>query len=319
MRTILPKVSLAGYNRNIDSLFSYPMTPAGKKTIATDGSLSTHNGFSLISNEKLLEIYSTMLKCRMLEERIHAVAKTRKYASALVTTSVHVAAIAGAAIDLLPGDTLAPSHGAFTPCFAKGMQLPAVFAFLFRSKTLPSPSFSALNIIPPSLSPARQLERAMSVAAAYRSKRNKKAVAVFSSDASCAAQDLDDAMMLAGKKKLPVLFVHETKSHADDRLKRAREYGFPGVAVEDDDAVAVYRVATEALAHARRGNGATLVECKPWPFDPKAGGKRRHAMHPIGKMEAYLASKGLFNRGFKSKLIAEFSRELDAAVKAALR
>ncbi len=295
------------------------MTPAGKKTIATDGSLSTHNGFSLISNEKLLEIYSTMLKCRMLEERIHALAKTRKDTAALATRSVHVAAIAGASIDLLRDDTLAPSHGAFTPCFAKGMQLRAVFTSVLRSKSLPRPSFSILNIVPPSLTAPKQLERAMAVAAVYKSKRSKRVVAVFSSDASCAAQELDDAMILAGKKKLPVLFVHETKSHADDRLKRVREYGFPGVAVEDDDAVAVYRVATEALAHARRGNGGTLIECKPWPFDVKSAGKRRHAMHPVSKMEAYLASKGLFSRGFKSKLIAQFSRELDAAVRAASR
>ena len=28
------------------------------------------NGFSLISDEKLLALYATMLKCRMLQERI---------------------------------------------------------------------------------------------------------------------------------------------------------------------------------------------------------------------------------------------------------
>jgi len=49
------------------SLSYYLMTKARKTQKTTDGSLSTHNGFSLISNEKLLEIYSMMLKCRMLE------------------------------------------------------------------------------------------------------------------------------------------------------------------------------------------------------------------------------------------------------------
>ena len=126
-------------------------------------------------------------------------------------------------------------------------------------------------------------------------------------------------MELAGKKKLPVLFVCETKSQDDDRLTRAKEYGVPAVAVEDDDAVAVYRVATEALAHARRGSGPTLIECRPWPFNEQGReqSKRPPAKHPIGKMEAYLASKGLFSKQFKSKLVAEFKRELDAAIETA--
>jgi hypothetical protein len=36
-------------------------------------------------------------------------------------------------------------------------------------------------------------------------------------------------------------------------------------------------------------------------------------------METYLAAKGLFSRQFKTKLVAQFNRELDAAIKAAAR
>ena len=127
-----------------------------------------------------------------------------------------------------------------------------------------------------------------------------------------------DAMKLAGKKRLPVLFVFETKVHDDERLMRAKEYSVPAVAVEDDDAVAIYRVTTEALAHARRGSGPTLIECRPWPFNDPRKSKRPPAMHPIGKMETYLTGKGLFNKRYKSKLATEFNRELDIAIKTAM-
>jgi len=283
----------------------------------SNGSLSTHNGFSLISNEKLLEIYSTMLKCRMLEERIHALRKEIGNRANAVAKQVHVAAIAGAAIDLLPGDTLAPSHCAFAPCFAKGLSLSAILSTIVGQRTAARPRYSALKLIPPSLSAGKQLERALEAAKAGKGKRNKSVVAVFSSDTSCGAGELESALLVAGKKKLPILFVYETKSSSDDRARRVKEYGFPVVAAEDDDAIAIYRVATEALAHARRGNGPTLIECKPWPFDDRGSGKRMPARHPIGKMETYLAGKGLFSRKFKTKLIADFSGELDAAVKAA--
>ena len=288
------------------------MTKARKTQSTSDGSLSTHNGFSLISNEKLLEIYSTMLKCRMLEERLNAVSKQSKNAKQRVHASVHIAAIAGAAIDLEKGDKLAPSPGALTPCFAKGMPLDAIFGSLNGG----SGSFGSRNLIRPTLSAEKQIERALEAAVRCKTKRNKKVVAVFSSDLSGAADELEETMRRAGKKKLPILFVCETKREDDDRISRAKKFGFPGVAVEDDDAVAVYRVATEALAHARRGNGPTLILCKPWPFTERGKGHRRHTMNPISKMEAYLASKGLFNRKFKSQVVAEFGRELDAAVEA---
>jgi TPP-dependent pyruvate/acetoin dehydrogenase alpha subunit len=283
-----------------------------------DGSLSTHNGFSLISNEKLLEIYSTMLKCRMLEERIRTLGKQGKSTAKTTGASVHVAAIAGAAIDLVNGDILAPSQGAMAPCFAKGMPLATILALATANGASPRVRYSAINVIPPSFPSAKQLERALVAAALCKGKRNKKVVVVFLNDTSGVSIELESAMALAGIKKLPILFVYETKSHESEQLLSAKEYGVPAVAVEDDDAVAVYRVATEALAHARRGSGPTLIECRPWPFSERASGKRAPAKHPIGKMESYLAGKNLFSRQFKSKLVAEFNRELDGAAKASL-
>jgi pyruvate dehydrogenase E1 component alpha subunit len=168
------------------------------------------------------------------------------------------------------------------------------------------------------LSAGKQLERALEAAKVCKVKRKKNVVIVFSNGASGAEGELESAMAQAGKKKLPILFVHETKSSADDRLLRVKDYDLPGVAVEDDDAVAVYRVATEALAHARRGNGPTLIECRPWPFDDRGSSRRVPAKHPIGKTETYLAEKGLFSRKLKTRLITDFSSELDAAVKAVM-
>ena len=292
------------------------MTKARKTEKSSDRSLSTHNGFSLISNEKLLAIYSTMLKCRMLEERIHALRKQIGNAAKNAGTQVHVAAIAGAAIDLLSGDTLAPSQGAFAPCFAKGLPIASILSAIVGQRPATRPRYSALKLIPPSLSGAKQLEHALEAAKLCKGKRNNCVVAVFSSDVSHPVGQLESAMLMAGMKKLPILFVCETKSNSDDRVRRVKEYGFPVVAVEDDDAIAVYRVATEALAHARRGNGPTLIECKPWPFNDGGSGKRMPAKHPIGKMETYLAGKGLFSRKLKAKLIADFGGELDAAARA---
>ena len=293
------------------------MTIARKKTSAPADSLSTHSGFSLISNEKLLELYITMLKCRMIEERFRILAKRNPGTPSSITAAVHDAAIAGMAIDLLRGDTLAPSPGALIPCFVKGMPLAAIFSSLSGRKTPIRPAYASHGLIRPSFSAATQLKRALRKASTYKAKKNKKIVVVFCGDYTASSSDLDAAMERAGRKRLPVLFVCQTGYEVEDVSAKAHKYGFPGVIVDGDDAVAVYRVATEAIAHARRGSGPTLIECKPWPLSGRKSARPYITGNPIPNMETYLARKGLFSRKLKSKVTAAFQSELEAAILAA--
>jgi pyruvate dehydrogenase E1 component alpha subunit len=80
--------------------------------------------------------------------------------------------------------------------------------------------------------------------------------------------------------------------------------------VDGNDVVAVYRVATESIAHARKGNGPTLIECMI---------ERSKAHDPIRKMERYLKRKGLFSREMKFEVINGFTKHLDASIKAVRR
>ena len=53
-------------------------------------------------------------------------------------------------------------------------------------------------------------------------------------------------------------------TNVTDLADRAHGYGIPGVVVDGMDVVAVYEVAKEAVARARRGEGPTLLECKTY-------------------------------------------------------
>jgi TPP-dependent pyruvate/acetoin dehydrogenase alpha subunit len=121
-------------------------------------------------------------------------------------------------------------------------------------------------------------------------------------------------MRQAGKRNLPILLVCHSDSDSDEICAKAQECDFPGVSVDGDDAVAVYRVATEAISHARRGSGPTLIDCKPWPLSGHKSGHRMAAGNPILRMEEYLTRKGLFDRKFKSKVSTGFRRELESAI-----
>jgi TPP-dependent pyruvate/acetoin dehydrogenase alpha subunit len=63
---------------------------------------------------------------------------------------------------------------------------------------------------------------------------------------------------------------------------KKKGYAFPSISVDGNDVVAVFRVASEAIAHARKGHGPTLIEC---PLE--------NSGDPIQNMEKYLIRKGL--------------------------
>lgn len=280
------------------------MTIAGTPAADSAAPSQPHEGFSLISNAKLVALYTTMLKCSMLEERI-ANAKRRP-----IQLSQEAAAV-GVCVDLLREDTLAPSTGGWMQAFVKGLSVELIAAALKGRRA----SYAPLNIVPTSLSLGAQLERAILAGRENKKRRNKKLVAAFCG--SCALAEIDEAMRKAGKACLPMLLVCHSGSDATEICSRAEQYGFPGVVVDGDDAVAVYRVVTEAAAHARRGSGPTLIECRQWPLSERGTGRRGTAGNPVLNMERYLRRKGLFSAKLKSAVVAEFGRELDKAFRPA--
>jgi TPP-dependent pyruvate/acetoin dehydrogenase alpha subunit len=197
------------------------------------------------------------------------------------------------------------------------------------------------------LDPAAQLEIAASAlnnatgaALVSKTKNNSKIAVVFlEGEAAAPSSRLDlrldsasdslaDALHAAGLHRLPILFVRlssrpagagkgkaqkgmDAQAGRDGIARLAEECGIPLIAVDARDAVAVYRVATEAAAHARRGNGATFIECET------AGSGEIH--DPIPKMEAYLTRKGLFSERLQRETAASFAGELRAALATANR
>ncbi|HUY34712.1 MAG TPA: thiamine pyrophosphate-dependent dehydrogenase E1 component subunit alpha [Pirellulales bacterium] len=84
-----------------------------------------------------------------------------------------------------------------------------------------------------------------------------------------------EGLNMASIWKLPVLFVCENNQFATEVpfqyaagnpsvANRGAAYGLPGVEVDGNDVLAVYRAAQEAVGLARAGGGPTLLECKTY-------------------------------------------------------
>jgi TPP-dependent pyruvate/acetoin dehydrogenase alpha subunit len=121
-------------------------------------------------------------------------------------------------------------------------------------------------------------------------KQGSRSVTLLFSDGKQTSKaSWQKALDLAAAQNLPMVFV--SLNHEDDRQRptealpvrgKKKGYALPSIRVDGNDVVAVFRVASEAIARARKGHGPTIIECPlAYPADP------------IKNMEKYLIRKGL--------------------------
>jgi TPP-dependent pyruvate/acetoin dehydrogenase alpha subunit len=293
--------------------------------------------FSLVSNEKLLAIYTAMIKCRMLEQRATLIFQQGKLASDLHQSSGREAASAAIVFDLQPDDALSIAPGDWLPAFVKGMALENLFRTLAsppsRLNGQPAPAPSDLehkNILAVDEAdrPDSVRERAMVAQAA----KAGGVVAAILPSAEEALEPWHSILAAAASKRLPIVFVHHvmgtnqpSESAANRKAKSpdALFHGVPAIAVDGYDAVAVYRVAYEAIVRARQGRGATLLECFAHPGTSihasenvgNSSAELRPTTDPVSSMENYLKRRGIEPKQHNLEMVATFNRDLELAIR----
>lgn len=120
--------------------------------------------------------------------------------------------------------------------------------------------------------------------------RGEKRVAVTNfGDGAANIGAFHEGLNLASVWKLPVIFVCQNNQYAEHTAynvgtsvptiaERAAAYGIPGVRVDGNDPVAVWRAAGEAIERARAGQGPTLLEAVTFRFNG----------HLVGDMGEYI-------------------------------
>src|SRR5579871_2101564 len=302
------------------------------------------NGAAPLSEEILRRLYSYMLKCRMVEERARLLFRQGKFAGNYYAAVGQEATEVGATIDLLPEDTVAPSHRNFVTNIMKGTPLKFMYAQLYARKTSPdqgrsSPAhcgYAPMNVITPASTIAAQLNIGTGVALAYKMQKKSHVVVALSGEGSTSLGFWHEALNFAGVHKLPIVYILENnlwaesvsvrlQSSVEDLSIKAQAYGFPGITVDGNDVVAVYRVAREAIRRAREGHGPTLIECKTYRWyghseiDPAKYRAPEEVEHwkskdPIPAMERYLQKQGYWSDQWKEELVNQINAEIDEAI-----
>jgi pyruvate dehydrogenase E1 component alpha subunit len=181
--------------------------------------------------------------------------------------------------------------------------------------------------------------------AAFASKYRREALGDASSDLVSACFFGDGAanngqffecLNMAALWKLPMIYVvennkwaigmsHERATSIPEIYTKGAAFGMPGIQVDGMDVLAVYRVAKEAVARARAGEGPTLIEALTYRFRghsladpdelrPKEEKDFWNARDPIKKLASYLVTEGLMTEDELTALDREIQDLVDDAV-----
>ncbi len=271
----------------------------------------------------LLSLFRAMLTIRHTEEEL-----ARCHQRGLVHGACHTyvgqeAIAAGVCAHLANDDPIFSTHRGHGHALAKGMPPGELMAELFGRATgcsrgrggsmhLFSPEIGMMGtsgIVGPCILQA--------CGGGYSSKlmQTGRVAVAFFGDGAVNNGAFHEGLNLASIWKLPVLFICENNQFATevpfqyasgipDVGRRAANYGLPGFEVDGNDVLSVFESARQAVAGARAGEGATLIECKTYRTRAHAEGMGDFAYRTRDDVEQW--KKRCPIAAFKHRLLTEF-------------
>jgi 2-oxoisovalerate dehydrogenase E1 component alpha subunit len=297
-----------------------------------------------LGEDDLERIYRSMLLARRTDERSWILNRQGK-AAFVISCQGQEAAQVGAAYNLRPGyDYAYPYYRDHGIVLTLGMTARDEFLALLGRREDPNSGgrqmpghFSSrkLNIVTASAPIGVQYPQAAGTALAFKMRDEDGVVLTSGGEGSTSNGDWHEAMNMAGIHHLPVIFLIQNNVYAisvpeefqvaGSIAARAEGYGFPGVAVDGNDVLAVYEAVREAVARARRGDGPSLIEAKTYRMtahssdDDDRRYREREEIEawrlkdPILRFERYLLENGIIDEARRDELDGEVRAEVREA------
>ncbi len=303
--------------------------------LGEDGSLDTRLEPRL-ADDDLRALYRWMVLAREGDQRMLKLQRQGRIGTFPLCTGQE-ASTCPVALAMGEGDWLVPAFRELGALLMRGVPLEnvlALYAGYEEGTRLPA----SLRTLPMAIPVASQIPHAPGLAYAARLKgETDTAVVCFFGDGATSEGDFHEALNFAAVWKAPVVFVCQNNGWAISLptreqtasasiAQKAIAYGIPGVQVDGNDPLAVYRAADEALRRARKGEGPTLIEAvtyrlmmhttsdDPTKYRDDAEVEAWWARDPIPRFRTYLEGKGLWDAGREDALRTEIKGEVDAAV-----
>ncbi|WP_394553577.1 pyruvate dehydrogenase (acetyl-transferring) E1 component subunit alpha [Agromyces sp. MMS24-JH15] len=219
--------------------------------------------------DRLVEAYRGLVVGRRVNEECTALVRQGRLA---VYPSSHgqEACQVAAALALADGDWLFPTYRDSVAVITRGVD-PEETLTLLRGDWHSGYDPRERHVAPQATPLATQLLHAVGVAQAARFRGEPTVVLAMCGDGATSEGDFHEAMNFAAVFAAPVVFFVQNnefaisvplsrQSAASSLAAKGVGYGVRGIRVDGNDVAAVLALLDEAVAHARAGGGATLVE-----------------------------------------------------------
>jgi pyruvate dehydrogenase E1 component alpha subunit len=293
---------------------------------------------------ELQKLYRLMVATRALDDRGLALQRQGRIGFYLQSTGQEASHL-GAAYALKESDWLFPAYRQPGILLLREVPLHMVVSEWFgnsgdTSKGRQMPvhySFRQANFVSISSPIGTQLTQAAGAGMAARMRGDDTVFMTFCGDGGTSSNDFHTGLNFAAVYKAPVVFVCENNGYAisvpsekqtasESMAIKAEAYGMPGVRVDGNDILAVYRVCKEAVDRARKGEGPTLVETVTHRMASHSSSddaaRYRDAKDyeawkkkdPIARFQLYLKHKKLWTEAFEQECVEGAKAAIQAAV-----
>jgi pyruvate dehydrogenase E1 component alpha subunit len=290
-----------------------------------------------LSTDQLLRVYRAMLLAREADQRMLKLQRQGRLGTFAPCTGQE-AAVCGPTLAMSPRDWFVGAFRELGGRLMRGESLAQALLYYNgyeEGNALPA----SARTLPVAVPVGSQIPHAVGIAYAVKYRGEKDtAVVTFFGDGATSEGDFHEALNFAAVWQVPAVFICQNnhwaisvprsmQSHSRTLAQKAVAYDMPGVQVDGNDVLAMYRATREALDRAYSGEGPTLIEAvtyrlmmhttadDPNKYRAEDEVKTWWERDPLGRFRRYLEGKGLWNETMQAALAEEVRNEVEAAVK----
>jgi pyruvate dehydrogenase E1 component alpha subunit len=225
------------------------------------------------------EMLRQMYTIRAFEEKAEQLYMIGKIHGTMHLSIGEEASAAGSIAALRPDDMILSTHRGHGHCIAKGADLNLMMAEFMGKETgycrgrggsmhiadVDGGNLGANGVV------GGGLPISVGVGLSLKMQKRDQVVLCFFGDGAANNGAFHESLNMAAIWKLPVVYVCENNQYAmsfsvkrafaiENIADRAAGYGMPGVTVDGNDVMAVYKAVSQAVQRARAGEGPALIE-----------------------------------------------------------
>ena len=307
----------------------------------TDGTSSSNSAQASqllfgLNSEQLIAFYRTLVLIRLFDTKAVALQRTGRlgtYPSCLGQEAFS----AGIGHALKPDDVFVPYYRDQATQYLRGVPLSQLLQLWGGDERANIFEGSAHRDLPICVPIATQITHAAGVASAMKVRSEHNAVLTTCGDGATSRGDFYESLNLAGVWQLPLVVVVNNNQWAisvpnymqtasSSIADKGLATGARSLRVDGNDVLAVYHACQGALARARQGKGATLIECVTYRLcdhttaDDASRYRATEDLHeawnyePIKRLQSFLSDQGIWNAEKETALIASCEQEIAHAV-----